>query len=148
MPVEQLSDAHRLPWGTSAGSGDQGVHVNPRGDVVCGDLVFEDDETGGSRAVEPLGESSLNGLKGSAIGSHGPVFTVLVPDDGGEAEDVISDCANSVVCVSVWRTPISRDATAGRVVDDLHCPSELGDDLLVCKEAAVRMCPSVYTDVI
>lgn len=50
---------------------------------------------------------------------------LLVPDDGGETKDFFCDGADSHVRVAVGRAPVSRYTAACRVVNELHCPTQL-----------------------
>lgn len=71
------------------------------------------------------------------------VDSLLVPDDGGETEDLLSNSADALVGVTHRGAPVLGDPAARRVVNDLHCPAELADHLEVVHRRHVRVCPCV-----
>lgn len=93
--------------------------------------MLEDDETGGLGAREPFLHVCRDGGERRAAARNAPVLRVLVPDDGGKSEDLAPDRGHTRVDVTVRRAPEARELPVGRIVDDLHRPSELRDDLLV-----------------
>ena len=75
------------------------------------------------------------------------IDALLVPDDGGQAEDLLSNGADTLVRVTKGRAPVLGDTAASRVVDDLHCPAEFTEDLVVGEGGHVRVCPCVDGEV-
>lgn len=78
------------------------------------------------------GEKGLADCGAAAAAVKEPVTTLtVVPEDGGQAKDLLGDGADTVVDVAVRGAPERRDVAASNVGNDLHGPAELADDLLV-----------------
>lgn len=75
------------------------------------------------------------------------LHVLLVPDDGGKTKDFLSNSPDTVVRVTVWRPPVLGQTSAGRVVDDLHCPSKLAEEFLVSLGSHVWVSPCVHGDI-
>ena len=75
------------------------------------------------------------------------LHVLLVPDDGGKTKDFLSNSSDTVVRVTVWRPPVLGQTSAGRVVDDLHRPSELAEEFLVGLGGHVWVSPCVHGNV-
>lgn len=71
---------------------------------------------------------------------------LLVPNNSSQAED-LSDGPNTVVRVTIGRPPVLGQTSIGRIVDDLHRPAELTEQLLVGESGHVRMGPRMHGDV-
>ena len=140
----QLCRRHRVPSVLV----NKGPVLQERADGVVVELVLEDDEAGRLGAGEPLLHVRGNRREGCAARYDAPVLSVLVPEDGGEPEDLLCDCADARVNVSVRRAPEARELPIRRVVDNLHCPPELGEKLFVGERGHVRVSPGVHGDVV
>lgn len=68
--------------------------------------------------------------------------------DWRSCTDLLGDGSNSVVAVSVRGPPEGGDLAVVRVGEDLHRPSELGDDSLVGEGRHVRVRPRVNSKVL
>lgn len=78
----------------------------------------------------------------------GNMDILLVPDDSGHSKDLLSNGDNTVVCITIRGAPECRNATTGGVVDDLHGPTKLTDDLEVGEGSHVGMSPGMDGNVI
>lgn len=110
--------------------------------------MLEDDEPRGLGAREPLLHVRRDGGERRAAARNTPVLRVLVPDDGGKSEDLAPDRGHTRVDVTVRRAPEARELAVSRIVDDLHRPSELRDDLLVRERRHVGVGVCVHSDVV
>lgn len=54
-----------------------------------------------------------------------------VPYNGLESKDTLCDSPDSVIDVSERRSPVSGNSSSVEVGDELHCPSELTENILV-----------------
>lgn len=66
--------------------------------------------------------------------------SLLVPHDGCQAKNLLCDRGNPGVGVTVRRSPETRETSASRIVDDLHRPCKLSQNLLVRQGRHVRVC--------
>ncbi len=83
---------------------DGGEGIDEGSNVITFNLVLKNDETGPTRANEPLLELVLNLLKRGAIGGQIPGYRTAIPIRG------YCDGPHSVVGVSVWSTSIEEHA--------------------------------------
>jgi len=105
--------------------GEQWVVGHESGNGLVHEFVLEDDETGGLvRLGEPDGELVFDaGLGEVGVGADLPVIAVLVPYNGGQAEDVPSDSTDSVIGVTIRRPEVLGNTSAGGVGNNLHGPT-------------------------
>ena len=68
-------------------------HINS--DVI--QLVLQNHEAGSLGTSEPHVEIRLDLLSGRCASANVPVVSVMVPDDRGETEAFLRNCANTVV---------------------------------------------------
>ena len=141
---------------------DERERLDERTDGVVAQLVFEDDEAGRLGAGDPLLQVLVDtGTGRSALLANAPVFSaaiqsvsamrsghaqwhlLLVPNHGVKAQDLLGDGDNTVIRITVGRTPVLGEASAGGVVDDLHRPCELADNRQVAERGHVWVCPCV-----
>ena len=115
--------------------------------------MLQNYETRSLGTGDPLLEIGRDPLGGNTVGADVPVVSVLIPDDRGEAVDFLRDCANTVVNLleggmskdgliqeknrtnPVRWAPVAGDPAAGRVVNDLHRPSNFSKDLSIGESA-------------
>jgi hypothetical protein len=72
---------------------------------------------------------------------------LLVPDNRSEPKDLLCNCTNAKVHITIRWSPEFRQVTTRRVVDDLHRPTELSEELFVRLRRHVGMGISVHGDV-
>ena len=122
----------------------QRVRVDERLNGAVRELMLEDDETGGLGAGEPLSHVAVDRIQRRARRGalHLPVLRILVPHDSGHTEDLARDSTNASVDIAVGRAPVARDLAIGRVVNDLHSPTQLAHHLLIrlCRHERVSVC--------
>ncbi|KAI3486512.1 hypothetical protein L1887_49913 [Cichorium endivia] len=130
-----------------------------RVDGLVGGLVLERDEAGAVVGGGPAGhladDARLVGadaggarleLRGAGALAQAPVVGVLVPHDGLHAEHLGGDGAHTSVDVTLGRAPVHGHASS-QVVDDLHGPAEVAEDLHVGLARLERVGPGVDTEV-
>ncbi len=127
---------------------DEGEGIDESRNINTFNFVRKNDETGRTRADEPLLELVFNLLKRRAIGGQAPVCSLAIQNYGCEAEHFRGDGPHSVVSVSVRRSPVSRNTSPSRVANDLQSPTNLTDEQVVSESCHVRMRPGVYADVV
>ena len=110
--------------------------------------MLKNDETGRTRAGEPLFELILNLLKRGTIGGQAPVCRIAIPNHGCETEHLRGDGTNSVVGVTIRRPPVARNTPPSGIMNDLQRPTNLSNDLFVGEGCHVRVRPGVYTNVV
>ena len=74
--------------------------------------------------------------------------SLLVPDNGGKSEHLFRNSGDASVGVAIWGAPIPCEAAARRVVDDLHRPAKLGNNVLVRERGHIWVGIRVHGDVI
>ena len=73
---------------------------------------------------------------------------LLIPNDSLKSENFSGNGVDTVVGVTVRGTPVLGKPTARRVVDDLHRPSELSDEINITEGGHVRVRPGVHGNII
>lgn len=73
---------------------------------------------------------------------------LLVPDDGLQSENLFGNSVHTVVRVTERRSPVLGQPSTSRIVDNLHRPTELSDDLQVGQRSHVRVSPGVNGNVV
>lgn len=72
----------------------------------------------------------------------------MIPDDGLQPKDGLCDGNDTVIRVPVWRPPVLWYTTTSRVVDNVHGPAQLAQDVFIAQSRHVRMRPSVNSDIV
>lgn len=111
--------------------------------------MFKDDQSWRFRPSDRFGECCFD--RGDSVlcrVSNRPVVRISVPDDTLESKHFLGNHSNTVVSVSVRRSPKVGNSAAISIIDDLHRPTQLGNDLLVRLGRHMRMRPSVDGDLV
>lgn len=130
-----------------------------RVDGLVGGFVFKRDKAGAVRGGSPRGHLTDDGSFGSAnAGGAGlklggtvalaktPVISVLVPHDSLQTEDLSGDGADTSVNVALRGTPVHGNQS-GQIVDDLHGPAKVTENLHVSLAGLKGVRPGVDTEV-
>lgn len=128
-------------------------------DGLVGGLVFKRDEAGTVGGLGPAGHLTDDALLGGAdAGGAGlelsgagaltqtPIVGILVPHYGLQTEHLGGDRTNAGIDVTLRRTPVHRDGT-GQIVDDLHGPAEIAENLEIRLARLKSVRPGVNTKV-
>jgi hypothetical protein len=72
----------------------------------------------------------------------------MIPDDGCQPQDLIRDRGYADIRIAKRRSPKSGHTPTSRIMNHLHCPSKLRDNILVGKRCHMGMSPGMYGNVI
>lgn len=142
--VLAFDDGHEVELGVGASQSIRKDVASSEVNSLLVQVVGQDDEAGvqSGGSSQDLVEALYNSV-GAEAGGDVPVVGVEVssPDDGSHAHG-LSDSANTVVDVAIWRAHgVGRDT--GDLANGFTSPAEFGDDLLVGEGCKRRMTPGV-----
>jgi hypothetical protein len=72
----------------------------------------------------------------------------MIPNDSCQAKDFFRDRGHAGIGITVRWPPKSWHVPTGRVMDEFHGPSKLGNDVLVRERCHMRVGPSMHSNVI
>lgn len=72
----------------------------------------------------------------------------MIPDDGCQTENLFRDRGYSNIRISKRRSPKPGNKPTGRLMNNVHCPSKLCDNILVGKCCHIGMRPGMHRNVI
>lgn len=144
----QLSYRDRLPAiGTN-----QRVIVDKGLNRIVREFVLQNDQAGSFRTSEPGLHISVNLSRCRAVQGgirrESPILGVLIPNDGCQPKDLFCDRGYADIRIAKRRSPKPWHTATGRIMDHLHCPSKLRDNILVGKRCHMGVRPGVHGNVI
>lgn len=130
-----------------------------RVDGLVGGFVLERDEAGTIGGGGPrghllddagLGSTDTGGagleLGGTVALAETPIVGILVPHDGLKTKDLCGDGTYTSIDISLRGTPVHGNGSS-QIVDDLHGPTKITEDLEVGLTSLEGVRPSVNTKV-
>ena len=147
IPVRTSELGDRLDW--PAVRLHERVGIDEVGDIVCGDFVLQNDQAWILRARKDLIHAGLDSVERDArLGANIPVVAVIIPNDSRQAKDFLGNGADTIVGIAVRGAPESWYTAARRIVDNLHAPTKLRENLFIGKGRHVGVAPCVHGNMI
>lgn len=74
--------------------------------------------------------------------------SLFIPEDCSKTKYLFRNGTHTGIGITVRWTPIFRESTPGRVMDELHSPTKLAEYLEAGKRSHVRMSPCMHANVV